>query len=530
MKNRMIKAGLALFAIFTSIPQAYAQKDGGILKGYHRGNPPSGSPHEETTIETIQPYMSVFNNLVVFDPDKRVESLETIIPELGTNWSWDSSRTKLTFKVRSDVKWHDGKPFTAKDVKCTFDLIQNKVEEKLRKNPREVWYHNLKEVVALSDTEVSFILNRPQPSFILFLASGLTPIYPCHVSAKDMRTNPIGTGPFKFVEFKTNEVIRFEKNKDYWKKGKPHLDGHEWRIIPNRSTRILAFVNGDFDITFDSDISIPLLKDVKNQAPKAICDLKSTNISTNVIVNSTAPPFDNLKLRQAMALALDRKAFIDILSEGVNEMGAAMMPAPDGRWGMPSYMLKQIPGYSDDVVKNQEKARKMMEELGYSSSNPLKIKISTRNVPANRDPAIILIDQLKKIYIEAELEMVENTIWHAKVARKEYMVGMNQTGVAIDDPDVNFYENYKCDSQRNYTQYCNKDLERLFDEQSQEQNEVKRKRLVWEIERRLALDVARPIIFHSKEATCWHSHVKGIKLHSNSIYNSWRLEDVWLDK
>ena len=521
----------AAVAVSAAAAPALAQKKGGILKGYHRGNPPSGSPHEEATISTVMQYMSVFNNLVMFDPKKRIESAETLVPDLATSWKWDATKTKLTFQLRSGVKWHDGKPFSAKDVKCTFDLLQGKSKSRLRKNPRSIWYHNLKEVTVNSDSEATFVLGRPQPALLLMLAAGYSPIYPCHVSPKKMRTNPIGTGPFKFVEFKRGEHIKFVKNPDYWKKGMPHLDGHEWRIIKSRSTRVLAFTNGDFDITFDSDVTIPLLKDVKAQAPKAICDLKSTGVSTNLIVNATAPPFNDAKIRQAMSLSLDRKSFIDILSQGKAVKGGAMLPPPNGKWGMPQEMLDQLPGYNDgDVAKNRDKARKIMESLGYSASKPLKVKISTRNIAIYRDPAVILIDQLKTIHIAAELDVVDTSIWHAKVARKDYSVGLNLTGVGVDDPDVNFYENYKCESQRNYTKYCNKDLEKLFDAQSMEADEDKRKKLVWEIEKQLALDVARPIISHLKAATCWHPHVKGVTLHSNSIYNSWRLENVWLDK
>ena len=110
------------------------------------------------------------------------------------------------------------------------------------------------------------------------LASGYTPIYACHVTAAAQRTNPIGTGPFKFVELKQNKSIKLVKNPDYWKKGLPYLDGIEYTIIPNRSTAILGFVAGKFDITFPTEVSIPLLKDVKAQAPNAVCALEPTNV------------------------------------------------------------------------------------------------------------------------------------------------------------------------------------------------------------------------------------------------------------
>ncbi|MGH6683777.1 MAG: ABC transporter substrate-binding protein [Pseudolabrys sp.] len=159
--------------------------------------------------------MAVYNNLVIYDQHIPQNSISTIRPELATSWSWDQAGTALTFKLRQGVKWHDGKPFTAQDVKCTFDLIQDKSKDKLRKNPRKGWYENVTDVTPNGDYEVTFHLRRPQPSVLAMLASGYSPIYPCHVSAAQMRTHPIGTGPFKFVEMKQNESIKFVKNPDY---------------------------------------------------------------------------------------------------------------------------------------------------------------------------------------------------------------------------------------------------------------------------------------------------------------------------
>jgi peptide/nickel transport system substrate-binding protein len=126
--------------------------------------------------------------------------------------------------------------------------------------------------------------------------------------------------------------------------------------------------------------------------------------------------------------------------------------------------------------------------------------------------------------------VIDTSIWHAKVTRKEYSVGLNLTGVGVDDPDVNFYENYSCGSERNLTQYCNKDVDALIDKQSRETDVAKRKQIVWEIEKQLAEDFARPIISYERAATCWQPYLKGFVLHRNSIYNNWRFEDVWLDK
>src|SRR5436190_3935596 len=391
-------AALAVLAIADPAPAGEA-KQGGILRVYHRDSPASASIHEEATYSVNIPFMPVFNNLVIYKQDVPQNSLETIVPDLAESWSWSSDNKTLSFKLRQGVKWHDGKPFTSNDVKCTFDMLMGKSAQKFRKNPRKSWYDEVVDVTTNGDFEVAFNLKRPQPAMLALLASGYTPVYPCHVSPGDMRTKPVGTGPFKFVEFKANESIKLTRNPDYWKKGLPHLDGIEFTIITNRSTAILAFVAGKFDMTFPTEVSIPLMRDVKSQDPKAICELRQSNVANNVIINRDAPPFDNPDLRRAMALAVDRKAFIDILAEGQADIGGSMLPAPEGVWGMPKEMLETIPGYGPDIEKSRAAARAIMSKLGYGPEKPLKIKVSTRNIAVYRDPAVILIDQLKQIYM-----------------------------------------------------------------------------------------------------------------------------------
>ncbi len=509
---------------------ALAQKSGGILKVYHRDSPASMSILEEGTNSTEIPMMGVFNNLVMYDQHVAQNSLSTIVPDLATDWSTSEDGKQLIFHLRQGVKWHDGKPFTADDVKCTWDMLTGKSSEKLRLNPRKSWYNNIEEITTNGDHEATFVLKRPQPWLIALLASGYAPVYPCHVSPRDMRTHPIGTGPFKFVEFKPNERIVVARNPDYWKKGRPYLDGIEYTIIPNRSTAILAFIAGKFDMTFPFEVSIPLLKDIKTQAPQAICDLAPGNASTNLILNRDKPPFDNPDIRRAMMLSLDRKSFIDILAEGQGDIGGAMEPPPAGIWGMPPELLKTVPGYDPDVEKNRAEARQIMEKLGYGPDNRLKLTVSARNIAIFRDPAVILIDQLKDIYIDGALDPVETANWFPKVARKDYQIGQNNTGSGVDDPDQQFYENYGCGSERNYTGYCNPELEKQFARQSMEADPDKRRKFVWEIDKKLQEDGARPIIYHFRAATCWQPKVKGLTIMVNSQYNGWRFEDLWLDE
>src|SRR5438045_6708416 len=201
LSQRMLSAGGALLIAMIAAHAAAAQKSGGILNISHFDSPASMSLHEEATAAALRPMMGVFNNLVMYRQDVAQASLQSIVPDLATSWSWSEDGTELTFPLRQGVKWHDGKPFTAKDVKCTWDMLQGKTAEKLRVNPRKAWYRNLEEVTTSGDHEVTFGLKRPQPAFLALLASGFSPVYPCHVPAKAMRLNPVRTAPVQSVDF-----------------------------------------------------------------------------------------------------------------------------------------------------------------------------------------------------------------------------------------------------------------------------------------------------------------------------------------
>jgi peptide/nickel transport system substrate-binding protein len=504
-------------------------KQGGVLKMNSPDSPASMSIHEEATVFAEGPMMGVFNNLVMYDQHVPQNSLQSIVPDLATGWSWSEEGTELTLPLREGVTWHDGKPFTARDVACTFDLLTEKSSEKLRVNPRKSWYRNLERVTTNGDYAVTFHLKRPQPAFLTALASGFSPIYPCHVPPRDMRQRPIGTGPFKFVEFKPNEYIKVVRNRSYWKKDRPLLDGIEYTIIKNLSTAVLALISGKFDMAFPYSLTVPLLKDVKSQMPQASCEMGPVGLNRNLIVNRDKPPFDNPDLRHAMALSLDRQAFIDILTEGEGDIGGVLQPPPAGLWGIPPDLLQTLPGYDPDVRKNRAAARQVMQKLGYGADNRLKIKVSVRDLPYLRDPAVILIDQLKQVCIDGELETTDTTNWFPKVMRKDYIVGLTGAGSG-PDPDQVLHLLYGCGGELNYNGYCSPEVDKLIDRQSIEADPEKRKQLVWAIERKLAEDGARPIIFYDRRATCWNPHVKGLTLMANSLFNGWRMEDLWLDK
>lgn len=528
-RGRTRTAILWLTVAFGFSTAAQAQKPGGTLRIYLPDSPASMSSHEEATSFAVGPMMGVFNNLVLFDQYKKQNSLEALTPDLATSWAWSADGTQLTFQLRQGVKWHDGKPFTSKDVECTWNYLIEKSEQKLRVNPRLAFFKNLERIEPKGDFEVTFHLKGPQPAFPMLLGGGAAPVYPCHVAPEVMRRKPVGTGPFRFVDYKQGQFIKVERNPDYWKPGRPFLDGIEWTIIRSVGTAMLAMTAGEVDVTFPTQITIAQMKDLKRQMPTAVCEENADTVNRHVIINRTVAPFDKLEVRKAMALAIDRQAFIDIISEGRGVPGVVLQPQPGGLWGMPAEQQVELPGYGADIKKNREEARALMQKLGYGPANRLKFKLTTRDIQTYRDPAVILLDQLKEVYFDGELEVVETATYFPKIRRKDFVVGLNlQT--SGPDPDQVFEAFYGCGSNLNWDGYCNPEIDKLIADQSREADQTKRRQIHWQIEKRLAEEATRPIIFYPNTATCWNPRVKNFSLHTNSLFNQYRFEDIWLDK
>src|SRR3978361_1999409 len=152
---RRTMAYLAVVGFVLSAP-AWAQKHGGVLTIPHIDSPPSPSIHEEATASVVIPFMPMFNNLVIFDQHIPQHSLDTIRPELASAWKWSTTGTDLTFTLRPGVKWHDGKPFTSADVKCTWDMVSGLAPGKIRKSPRQTGFTNLTEITVSGDLEATF--------------------------------------------------------------------------------------------------------------------------------------------------------------------------------------------------------------------------------------------------------------------------------------------------------------------------------------------------------------------------------------
>jgi peptide/nickel transport system substrate-binding protein len=527
MMKRLVVLALALLAAVPA--SAQAPQPGGTLNLRLREDLPQGfAIHESPTISTMWPAMPCLSNLVIFDPLKTAHTAETVIAELAERWSWQDNYRSLVFFLRADVKWHDGKPFTARDVAYTIDLVREASDvPRLRVNPRRDWYSNVQAVEVVDPRTVVFRLKRPQPSLLLLLASGFTPIYAAHLPAASYRTGCVGTGPFRVKEWRRGEFLEYVRNPDYFVRGRPYLDGLRYVVIRERATAIAALQTRQVDVAFPGDTTRGMADQLRRAAPKLQITEVGTAVLDHMLVNATRPPFDNPKVRAAVSRAVDRAALVETVYQGGAVIGGPMAPRPHGVWGLLDKDLKALV-WSGRGVEEKAKARELLAEAGYGAGNPLKLELQTRGLPAFLDLASFVATELKRVGAEVSVRQVETSLWEPQKIRREFVFGVDRTSMEPDDPDATFYEHYACNSPRSYSGYCDPEITRLIEAQSQELDRGKRLALVHTAQRKLAEAASNPVLcWRLDYFTIW-PHVKNLVPH-HSIYGWGRLQDVWLD-
>ena len=526
----LLVLALAVAAGGPTAAAAQAPKRGGVLTTMIVEDPPGFSIHESATVSTVWPMKPCYSNLVIFDQQKPQETVDTIVPELAERWSWQDNHQNLVFFLRKNVKWHDGRPFTSRDVKYTFDVVREApgATAKLRLSPRKEWYDNVKTIETPDDHTVIFRLKRPQPSLLLMLAAGYSPVYPAHVPPADLRQRCVGTGPFRQKDYVRGQYLDLERNPDYFVPGRPYLDGIRFLIIGERGTRLATLQAGRVDAFVPLEMTRAMADAAKKAAPSLVVAETGQLGSDNVVLNHKRPPFDNLSVRRAISLAIDRDASAQGVRQGGAVVGAAFMPKPYGAWGLLDKDLRALPGYRGPAQDKAE-ARKLLAAAGYGPTKPLRLEMITRTLPVYMDLASFVVDQLRQVGVDVQLKQLDTAAWFPTLARRDYAIGANLTAPGVDDPDVYLYENYKCGTSRNYTDYCNEEVDRLIDQQSQELDRNRRLALVWQIQKQLEADVARPMLGWRKEYFTQWPYVKNLVPH-HSLYNWGRMQDVWLDK
>ena len=500
-------------------PTAAVQR-GGILPVAHPGDAPSLDLIQEVSYLVAKPLSGAYNSLI------RHEQLDEnkLIADLAKSWEVSKDGLTYTFNLNEGVKWHDGKPFSSADVKYTLDRIRKPPEGTL--SARQDLLNPVVSIETPDAKTVKMTLNRNSASMLEMLGLIFFAIYPKHVLEEKghMRDVAVGTGPFKMKEYKRGISFTFEKNPNYFKEGLPYLDGYTLYIIPDKTARLAAFRAGR--VYLDTYRHEPPAIDIieKEMKDVAIAFRGFADGFNQLQFNVTKKPFSDVRVRQAANLAIDRFD-MESLKPGLYIKGGFMKPG--GAWALPEAEMVAMPGYAKGEAKEKEReqAKKLLAEAGASG---LTLKFLVRK-GHYEDQAVFAQDQLAKIGVKCNLEVLETAAYYDKLAAFEWDLTNRGSGNLFDDPDVCIGAEWTTTAGKNYGKYSNKEIDKLYEEQAGQLDPVKRKESVMKMHKILHDDVAAVILHWFTQPVGYYKKVKNWAPRT-SHYKYFGFEQAWLEK
>src|SRR5262245_45864699 len=352
--------------VFLLIAPTLAQdkpRTGGELIFVVAAEPPSFDGHQEETFAMLHPGAPQYNTLMRVDPNDRTGT--KFVGDLAESWTVSADRRTYTFKIRPGVKFHDGSVMTSKDVKASYDHIIFPPATVV--SSRVATYRSVEAVEAPTPDTVVFRLKYPEASFMANLSQPWNWIYKADLLAKDpnwYKTNVMGTGPFKFVEYVRGSHWVAKKNPDYWDKGKPYLDGYRALFISSSSAQVAA-IRGERAHAQFRGFS-PTERDALVQALGAKITVQESpwDCVALVAMNHERKPFDDRRVRRALTLALDRYEASRNLSRITTVRDVAGIQVPGTPWATSPAELEKLAGYGRDIAANRAEARRLLREAG----------------------------------------------------------------------------------------------------------------------------------------------------------------------
>ncbi len=518
-----VLVGTMVLAPGSALQAAEAPRRGGVLLAVIGADPPSLDPHQESTFANIQLVAPLYSTLLQIDP----YSYPKIIGDVATEWKVAPDGLTYTFKIRQGIRFHDGSPLTAADVKATYDKIVFPPEGV--RSTRKQAYSEVQGIEAPDPSTVVFKLKFPSASMLGNLASPWNVIFPKKYLDKDpnyFKTNVVGSGPFKFKSYTRGSTFEGERNPDYFVKDRPYLDGYKFFISPETSVRAAAIRSGRAYIEF-RNLPGAEVEAIKKQLGDKVA-VQETPVTGwwGIAINNTVKPFNDVRVRKALTLGLDRYTAGKVLYPltGLKYVGGLMRPNSD--WAMPQAELEKLPGFGRDMEKNRAEAKRLLAEAGYP--NGLRIVLKNRNVKLPyQDFAVFVIQEWRKIGVEAENRPLETAAWFADGQNTGNFEAIIGPGVEfMDDPDQ-FLGRYVTGSTQNWGRFSNPGIDDLFSRQARTLDPSERKRLVNELEK-IVLENAYylPGLWWTRNVVHW-AKLKNYVAPPNH-YSNQKLQDVWL--
>lgn len=526
-------AVLALGAGLLSAAAVQAQSEprkGGTLVMVVQPEPPTLASYQSTSGPVGQVATKVFEGLLEYDFDLKP------VPSLAKAWTVSPDGMTITFKLQEGVKFHDGKPFTSEDVRFSVMDVLKKV------HPRGVNTFRAVDEVATPDPGTAvFKLSEPAPYLMMALSSYESPMLPKHVYGEgDIKSHanankPVGTGPFKFVEWQRGQYMRFDRNPDYRKKGLPHLERIVARFIGDAGTRAAALETQEAHIAGFNAI-LPV--DVKRLQALPHLEVTSRGYEMQAPIveldmNTRKPPFDNAKVRQAVAYAVDRKFVIDNIWFGFGKPATGPIHSNFKANGL--YTADVTNYASSDGI---ERANKLLDEAGFPrNADGVRFEIVHDVTPYGeewRRFGEYMQQQLAKIGIKATLRYEDVPSWLRRIYTNYDYDLTNNWIQTLADPVIGVHRLYHSNTIKpgtvfvNGTRWSTEETDKLMNQAAVENDSKKRADLYHQLQKKIV--DASPIVFvHELDfVTVFNKRVKNFPASPLGLYSS--LEQVWLEK
>ena len=454
----------------TKIVEVKPTKHGGTLRAAIGANPSTLNPYGGASGMSGMVFKSCLESLVELDK----ETLKPV-PLLATGWEIPDEQTYV-FTLRKGVKFHDGTDFNAHAVKFAFDYIVNPDNAV----PIASRFDRVESVEIVDDYKVVFHLKEPFGVLLDVLAADfllISPMYLQQATPGELDEMPMGTGPFKVVKWTRDEKVEVERFEDYWGEDLPYLDAIEYKILPDTTVKMIALRTGEVDIV--DTVPVTEIKAVKEDKELDFVEFESTGYRS-IYLNCAAPPFDDVRLRQVLAWAVDRGELIRLGSLGLGTPANGPLAPP--QWAFdPNFKP-----YMRDI----EKVKELLTEAGVPEGFSFILKCA--NSPDEVRMAEALQQQFAEAGIKAEILTGEYTAIRSTVTAGDYDAWYVGWGGGTD-PDRNMWNSFHSDGWFNWVNYNNPEVDRLLDE-ARSISDIERRAELYREAQRIISDEA-PMVF-----------------------------------
>jgi peptide/nickel transport system substrate-binding protein len=518
-----------LLAVLLSVPLstgplAAAPKSGGTLVYAVTGEPPSMDCHAITTYAAVHVLAPHYSLLLKVDQD----SYPNLKPDLAESWSMSADGTTYTFKIRSGVLFHDGSPLTSKDIKVTFDRLRAPPDGVV--SIRQTLFEGIASIDAPDAATVVMKLKAPDSSFLSTLALPYNCVYSADKLAQDANfpsKTVMGTGAFVFVEHQAGSHWVGKRFDKYFEKGKPYLDGFRAVFIKSAAV-VTALQGGQIQAEFRSispgeraQLEAALKDKIVVQESPWVCKV-------DLIFNTESAPFNNLKVRQALSMAIDRWTASSALSKVtiVKPVGGPLLPGSP--FALTEDQLSALPGFGRDIEKARAEAKRLLAEAGVAD---LKFKLINRSVNHPFTPiGVYVIDQWRRIGVTAEHQQLEVGGQKATIAGGQFQVALDAFCADSDDPKpllVTYLSKER--SPRNMARNKSPAIDAAYDKFNTALDDGERKAQAGAVQREIITETnSVPVIWYSR-LVAHVPQMKGWKILPTHFANQ-DLTDVWLDQ